>query len=472
MSELEKIFNNLHVTENGDTTYKYTGNDLLDILFKAEYYSNNLDEVSIGSSDIEQLFSMFMRDPRYGMGYRDLGRELMKQSGVNPMAVSTAGRFDDLLYIDKDVKGEFIKRLVDEAKAGNKLAKKWLPSIKGKNKSLAIAIAKEYGLDDNYCKAYRELKKTDVVETLLNEHVIVTSKMHSDGEEQKEARSVVYTRRHEIDFSKVPSLALLKHYSTFSNAPELSHSFSRFMEKVKSGEEKINFNVATHYDLYRNKDKVDVDVLFKELPEVSLNCIPILDTSSSMMDHYDSYGKATAIAHALAHGSTFEKGKVVSFSSRPQLLDIFSGEINDSTWVDFGDLESEYGKQLARMYTGDVSHTDFGATMEVLSKLGKFPEYLVVLSDMEFDWGSAQRKDEAMKIIHSHSPKTKIVWWNFCSDNNAVPETDSYGNIFFSGYKPEMLQQLSEDFDAVAYLNELLSNYSKNIAEELVKQIA
>ena len=40
MNSLEKIFNE-KLTENGDKTYKSTGNDLLDILFMTSYYEKH-----------------------------------------------------------------------------------------------------------------------------------------------------------------------------------------------------------------------------------------------------------------------------------------------------------------------------------------------------------------------------------------------------------------------------------------------
>ena len=83
MTELEKLFAQKR-TENGDFAYSTTGNNLLDILFMTAYYEKNLDKVKIGNSDKEQLFSMLIRDGRFGLGRRDLGRELMKQSKVSP----------------------------------------------------------------------------------------------------------------------------------------------------------------------------------------------------------------------------------------------------------------------------------------------------------------------------------------------------------------------------------------------------
>ena len=88
------------INENGDISFNKVSNDnLLNVLFMTEYYQKHLSEVSIGTSDKEKLFSMFIRDPRYGLGRRDLGRVLMSQSEVSLDNIVKAGRWDDIFYI-------------------------------------------------------------------------------------------------------------------------------------------------------------------------------------------------------------------------------------------------------------------------------------------------------------------------------------------------------------------------------------
>ena len=57
MMTLDEAFNS-KLTENGDIAFTTTGNNLLDILFLSEYYTNHLDKVHIGTSETEKLFSM------------------------------------------------------------------------------------------------------------------------------------------------------------------------------------------------------------------------------------------------------------------------------------------------------------------------------------------------------------------------------------------------------------------------------
>jgi hypothetical protein len=155
-----------------------------------------------------------------------------------------------------------------------------------------------------------------------------------------------------------------------------------------------------------------------------------------------------SVAHALAMKSTYCKGQVISFSSRPQLMTIK------------GDTMLE---QYNSMYTGDCSNTDFGAVIKLLSKLNKFPEYFVVLSDMEFDYGSNQSKEQTMRMFKEKGIKTKIIWWNFNNRNKTVPEFDEYGNIFLSGYNLQILRLLESKFDMSAYIDKIIEKYKKDI---------
>lgn len=79
MNYFEKIMSEKK-TENGDISYSTTGNKLADILFLTPYFEKHLGHVNIGDSEQEKLLAMYVRDARYGLGRRDLGRVLMPQS--------------------------------------------------------------------------------------------------------------------------------------------------------------------------------------------------------------------------------------------------------------------------------------------------------------------------------------------------------------------------------------------------------
>lgn len=433
MNELERLFAEKE-TENGDKAYSTTGSNLLDLLFMTSYFEQHLNEVKIGNSEKDKLFAMFVRDGRYGLGRRDLGRELMKQAEVPANDVVMAGRYDDLY---KNPTSKNLEKLHDEVCRGNELAKKWMPRLTCKDEKVAKLLCKRWGLSE---KQYRKWIKCDTVENKLS-----------------------HKRMDDIVFEQVPSLAMIKYYKRFLQEDR----FQEYLDGVKKGGRKLNISTATVYDIYQNRESIDADLFFDKLEKIKINCIPVLDTSGSMNDCNDSLGKATCIAHYLAKCSTFCNGQVVSFSSEPQLLTITdkptkTKSIYSIYRTPFGNA-NKYCKELNSLYTGDCSNTDFGAVMNLFAGLNEVPEYLVVLSDMEFDYGSTMSKDATMKLFKQKGYKTKIVWWNFNSRNKTVPETDDYGNIYISGYSPYLLKFLESGFDGQKFLDKLLEEYEKKI---------
>ena len=418
MTELEKIFAEKK-TENGDVSYNTTGNNLLDILFMTSYYEKHLEEAHIRDSEKEKWFARFIRDPRYGLGRRDLGRKLMYMANLLPEEIVKSGRFDDLLFRGNIEDFTYLK---SECIKGNELAKKWMPRLNSKNRNIALALCKMFNINE---KQYRKLIKCNTTENKL-------SRKKTD----------------EIIFEQVPSLAMIKYYSRFVRGEDTKKRFEKYLESVKKGEKKLNISTTNVYDIYKNRLKIDADLFFDKLEKIEISCVPILDTSGSMCDSNDSFGKANSIAHYLAKCSTYANNQVISFSSNPKLMTIRG---------------RNYIEEIRSMYTGDCSNTNFGAVMKILKKLKEFPDYLVVLSDMEFDCGSRQSKDELKRIWKENDCNTKIVWWNFNSRNKTVPEIDEEGNIYISGYSPMMLKFLESGFNGELFLNKLLDEYKKQI---------
>ena len=434
MTELERLFAEKR-TENGDIAYNTTGDDLLDILFMTEYYQKHLDEAKdkIGKTDVDKLFAMFVRDPRLGLGRRDLGRVLMDGAEVDMSSVIKAGRYDDLFYLTNQIaKGlEVYSYLWSKVLQGDELAKKWMPRFNTKDDGVAKQICKNLGISQ---KTYRKAIKANTVENKLSTH-----------------------KEEEIVYEQVPSLAMIKYYQRFLKDPR----FNEYLESVKKGESKLNVANTTVYDIYRNRDTIDADLFFDKLAKIKINCIPILDTSGSMWDNNDSIGKAISIAYYLAKCSTYCNNQVVSFSSNPQLIKIAEKSSGNSLYR-FGS-SNKFSRELNSMYTGDCSNTDFGAVIKLLDQLNEFPDYFVVLSDMEFDYGSSAEKDSVMSSFKERNVKTKIVWWNFNSRSTTAPEMDKYGNIFLSGYSPMLLKYLENGFNGKQFLAKLLQEYERNI---------
>lgn len=456
MNKLEKIMNTKK-TENGDKSYKTTGNNMVDILFLSPYLEKHLDEVTIGTSEKEKLLAMYIRDPRFGMGRRDLGRRLMQLAKVTPYYIAKAGRFDDLWHIPTDINLEFLQNCVV---SGNELAKKWLPRLTGKDGKIAKALCKEWNVSE---KEYRQLiKNQNTTEYKLSYAELGNNTELNALFNQKE---YIHPLVDTIDFEKVPSLAMKKYLHAFSTRDDLKDRFNAYMQEVKNDTKKINVataNVVDAKDIVsecdwttqsyeENKEIMAKKIIENETIDVELDAIVVLDTSGSMgwlMNEKELLYKAMAVAHAISIKSTYAPNQLISFSSEPKLMTI-KGET----------LKEQYKS----MYTGDYTNTDFAKVMKLLKRLKKYPEYLIVISDMEFDEGSNQSKEETMQLFKQNGANTKIIWWNMNDRNKTIPEFDEYGNIYLSGYNLQMLRLLNNKFNMVGYLDKILEKYKKDI---------
>lgn len=462
MNAIEKLLNTKR-TENGDISYKTTGDNLTDLFFMTAFFEKHLDQVRIGTTKREKLFSMFVRDPRFGLGRRDLGRELMKQSGVTFDNIALAGRFDDLWHIPTDDNLNF---LYTQLALNNELAKKWCPRLTGKDKKFAKALCEMWGISE---KEYRKLIKTDST----TEFKLSYAEPNEDGsplEDLFHKNQYKHPLVNEINFEQVPSLAMTKYLHAFSTREDIKPRFDEYMKAVKENKAKVNVSTTNVHDAYKTVNAAycsqsleeNQDILGKKIVEnatigVELDAIVILDTSGSM---YSSWGgpdysnnndigiKAMAIAHGIATHSTYAKNQLISFSSYPRLMTIHGETLK---------------QQYQSMYTGDCSNTDFGKVMDLLQGLKKYPKYLIVLSDMEFDCGSNQSKAQTMKLFKERGAETKIVWWNLNDRNKTVPEFDEYGNIYLSGYNLQILKLLENKFDMSSYIDKILEKYKKDI---------
>lgn len=457
MNELKKIMAE-KVTENGDASYTTTGNNLIDLLFMADFFQKNLDSAHIGDSDKEKLFAMYMRDPRFGQGRRDLGRKLMELSGLDADMTLLAGRFDDLWHIPTDAN---IEKLFTELKAGNELAKKWMPRLTGKDKKIAKAFCKMLGISE---KEYRKLIKTEGT----TEYKLSYAEKVSDGTPLDDLfnKGGVYTHPlvESINFEQVPSLAMTKYMKAFSTREDIKERFTAYIKAVKEDKAKVNTTTANVHDAYKvvrntnamkdvedNADVIGKKIVEQETSGLSLNCICVLDTSGSMGGLYSPSSlcsKATSVCHALATHSTYAPNQLISFSSHPELMTIKGNTLKE---------------QYESMYTGDWSNTDLGKVFKILMGLKKFPDYVIVMSDMEFDRGSSFNQKEWMKLVKETGAQTKMIWWNFNDRHRTTPEYDENGNIFMSGYDIQALLQVPGVMDMNEYIDKILADYAKKI---------
>lgn len=452
-------------TTNGDRAYKrYIGNPYVDFLFRLQKIREiakyeGLVEVEkliftdypefLEQSEFNRFFSMYIRDPRMGIGEREIGRVLLKIQNISIDDVIEIGRADDILFTHtpKEVVG-YIKEAMDNdsIKDNYQLLKKWLPRER----------SKKFKIIRN------ELRRQKISKTIYRgwcASPMTVEAVRSRGEFPD-------------DYSHVPSLSMLRHKKEFFK----DENFKKYLEELKSGKTKINQSVSTPYDLlrsYRNtafsgydyrytaydgkinpsENGMEHDTFyteaFKALGSMNLGkIIPIIDGSGSMFDRYDSIGKARSIGHYVARHSDYLPNHFIVFSDDSRIMKLTKDE-------DFS-----YVRDMAIMESfGDCTNTNFEAVLRNLNNVTEdLPEYVLVLSDMQFD-DSYDRNATHLDTLNQKG--VNMIWWNLSVDNVTLPTVSKDGNVFVSGYSPQILSILSGEFDAESYVTKLIEDYKK-----------
>ena len=246
------------------------------------------------------------------------------------------------------------------------------------------------------------------------------------------------------------------------------------MKNVKNDKAMVNVSTTTVVDAYyvatdymspqsveENKDILGKKIVDNATVGVEMDAICILDTSGSMgwLGSHDLIDKATALAHGIATHSTYAPNQVISFSSRPRLMTITGNTLKE---------------QYQSMYTGDCSNTDFGRVMEILRGLKKYPEYIIVLSDMEFDYGSSNIplfKEIELEYKSYGYELPRLIFWNVNSRTGTIPlKENDRGVVLLSGFSTNVVKMaMSGELDPYACLiKTLYSDRYKPIIESLL----
>lgn len=443
--KLKQAFNETE-TWNGDTAYNSSLNKYIDLIFKLVQYRKSPNTINItldSNNEYDKWIARVVRDCRYGFGEREVGRKLLEQIRETPINIFNVGRADDIFELGynlvksrKDLKGgEYWQYLYEKLNSTKKNdienfnVRKWMPRERGGNVDKVKAFRKVFKLSP---RQYRKLiANNDTVEYILSSGNVVEK------------------------YENVPSLAMLKHFNSFIRTDK--ENFENYLESVRKGTKKMNTSTMTPYDIALKYEKRelsgnDCDLIFEQLPKINFGkIIPIVDNSGSMYDSELSYLKARAIGHYVAKNSSYMNNHIITFSDYPKLL-----KLSDNYKQDMEILNS----------FNDIGSTNFGKVMELLSKVTEdLPDYILVLSDMQFNSGSSQSKDEAMEILQKRNPNLRIVWWNFNPIQTTFPETDEYGNIFLSGYNPTLLKFLEVGFNGQELIDNIVNEYKEKMKD-------
>ena len=505
---------NISETENGAFGYKSTFDPMVDFSFRlASYRGANQEKIEedfakvLDSKDEDVLrFLFYIRDVRDGLGERRTFKICLKKFIASDFDdkekiiehlcdyIMEYGRADDLFCLLDDDVDVSIRNVVyhficntlihDEIalvkKESISLLAKWLPSENAsskKTKELATKIRKNISLSP---KAYRK-----ALSSLRKGLKIVERDMSANDWDK-------------IDYNSVPSRANLNYKNAF-----LKHDEERrkqYLSDLVNGVRgvKMNSSVNFPYDIVHkyseeldlghwnrkagsSKEDETLEMAWKNLKDIPGldNCLVVADDSGSMLEEISSTSKVSAldVARSIAiygaqHLRSDYNGKIVTFSRTPKFLDI-SQKKNLKDILEYLDEHSE------------VANTNVEAVFDLILKIAvsknlkqeDLPGTLVIISDMEFDYGVRDFDNSMLgafnnpveaareKFEKNGYKLPKLVFWNVASRTGTIPiEQNDLGFLLISGFSQNLFNGIAAGkLDTREMLNEVLTSerYSK-----------
>lgn len=412
-------------TENGADAKNTTDSALLDMFATIGSMRNRPEDEIIKKFELafqeDPLGAMrclfWCRDVRGGAGERRVFRILLPYTAnkhtaeldKNLRLIPEFGRFDDfysLVGTDlEDRMWECVKmRLaLDNIAMQNdepcSLLAKWLKKADASSpntRKLGIHTAQKLGMSVyDYKRLCVKLRK------------------HIDVVEQRMSAKQWDT----INYPAVPSRAMMNYRKAFARHDE--ERFSEYLNKVQSGEQKINSSTLYPYDivekiLYQDEDSKVLEAQWSNLPDyvdADVNAIVMADVSGSM------HGRPMATSIGLAmYFAERNKGAYhnlfMTFSGVPEFVELKGNTVTEkirfisrANWDMNTDLEAALLKIL-------------GMAIENHCTQEEMPKSLIIISDMEIDGCTRQEHrenfyDYVSRIYEEHGYKIpNVVFWN------------------------------------------------------------
>ncbi|KAI9549458.1 hypothetical protein GHT06_001858 [Daphnia sinensis] len=316
------------------------------------------------------------------------------------------GRFDDLFSFTGQLKNKAFTLYGDYLRAGNGLAAKWCPREKSSKKALAKEFREFFGLTP---KEYRKLLTT--------------------------ATTVVETPMCSKDFDSI----------NFSHVPSVAHA--RYKKAFNRNTTNLPWNAT---------ELAAIEAQWAALPNYvgDAKVLPLVDVSGSMESATAGEKSSVTCLHVAVSLGLYladkNEGKFkdcfLTFDTNPQLLQV-KGNINQkidqmvrSKWGGSTNLEKAFGQVLQTAINGNVPQSEM-------------PEFVVVLSDMQFNSSTGGFSDTAMQMIKRQYENAgytlpKLVWWNLDSHDSSPVKFDQRGSALVSGFSPAIMKAvLSANFE-------------------------
>ena len=443
-------------TENGADVKNTTDSALLDMFATIGSMRSRSEDEIIRKFELafqeDPLGAMrclfYSRDIRGGLGERRVFRVLLpyvaekhkSELDKNLRLVPEYGRYDDLYSLINTkleermwdiIATQLLKDKVNMQKCNPvSLLAKWLKKADASSQNtrkLGIYTAKKLGMSVyDYKRLCVKLRRyIDVVEQRMSANEWDT-----------------------INYPAVPSRAMMNYRKAFARHDQ--ERFDEYLNKVQSGEQKINSDTLYPYDivekiLYGHEDNKVLEAQWNNLPDYvngDVNAVVMADVSGSM------YGRPLATSIGLAmYFAERNKGAYhnlfMTFSQNPKFVAVkgetITQKIKFISRADWG-MNTDLEKALLKIL--DVA-------IENQCSQEEMPKSLIIISDMEIDEADDQERrenfyDYVSRVYEKHGYKIpNVVFWNVDSRHDVfLADKDRKGVQLVSGQSASTFKNL------------------------------
>lgn len=419
------------VTENGASVKNTTDSALLDMFAtigsmreRSEDEIIKKFELAYQEDSIGAMRCLFYaRDIRGGLGERRAFRVLLQYIArkhpidllMNLALIPEYGRYDDYYSLidtplEKDMWNQLSVQLsVDKSHMENgepcSLLAKWLKKADASSKNtrkLGIYTAKSLGMSVyDYKRLCNRLRK------------------HIDVVEQRMSAK----QWDMVNYPAVPSRAMMNYRNAFSRHD--GERFSKYLDSVNAGEEKINSATLYPYDivekiLYQNEDSKVLEAQWNNLPDYvdgDVNAVVMADVSGSMCGRPLATSIGLAMYFAERNKGVYHN-LFMTFSSKPDFVELKGSTITEKIrFISHAEWGMNTNLEAALMKILDAALKNRCAQEEM-------PKSLIIISDMEIDYCARQEHGEQFydyvsEIYEENGYKVpNIVFWNANSRND------------------------------------------------------
>jgi hypothetical protein len=489
---------NYTLTENGGLAHKTTNDALYDLFAQGAAYRtrNDTDCIFLFAKAFEEnpTYAMkclfYLRDILEGQGERRYFRTVINWLADNEVEamrrnlkhIPEFGRWDDLYSLvgtplEKEMWDFMYKQFrLDMASNIPSLLGKWLKSENTSSKesrALGTKTRQAFGMTS---MAYRKCLSS------LRKRINVLERLMSEG------------RWDEIEFDKIPSKAGMVYRNAFARHDvermKAKKNVQSYADFAKDKTTKVNAKalypyevVAKAYNLtrdgrggYNATRYVDLndterlminkywDNLAEYISKLNLNALCVVDTSGSMWGSAASAPINIAISLGMIAADKARgpfHGQYISFSSRPQLIQVEG--------VDFVD-------KVKRIYeTNLCENTNLEATFDMLLNVAirnhvrqhDLPKSIIVISDMQIDsqYGYNRGREAVRTMMENMRRKwaragyqlPKMVYW--CVDSRRDTFLDDGPDVtYVSGSSAVLFEQIAKGMTAQDLMFEKLDS--------------